>query len=198
MTTQLEERIVRSAREVDAQRTAASRTLRATAAAAARAGMTQRQIAQLMGRSQPEVRRLMHASAARDSAGRPRRWMTARSAADAITTELAAGDELMAFKMTIQARDHLRTLTDADDIAEWAIEPAPIRDRRFDTFLRAIARRTCIELGLPTPDWATPERLESEWVMTNLTSRYARTKRNTPTDLAALNIFVTENDLATA
>lgn len=34
--------------------------------------------------------------------------------------------------------------------------------------------------------------------MTNLTSRYARTKRNTPTDLAALNIFVTENDLATA
>ena len=114
------------------------------------------------------------------------------------TSPPSAATSISAPASGIQARDHLRTLTDADDIAEWAIEPAPIRDRRFDTFLRAIARRTCIELGLPTPDWATPERLESEWVMTNLTSRYARTKRNTPTDLAALNIFVTENDLATA
>ena len=53
-----------------------------------RHGLSQRRIAALVGRSQPEVGRILRDI---DAARRP--WMSARDAAQAIKTELQRGDE---------------------------------------------------------------------------------------------------------
>jgi predicted XRE-type DNA-binding protein len=185
-------------RSAASARRAAGRDLRGTVARAVRAGLSQRQIASHLGVSQPEVNRLLHSSAAKDAAGRSRTWMTARDAARAATKELAHGDELMAFKVIIQARDHLLTLRDPDDVREWLVEPAPIADRRFDALLRVLTRRTVEAEGGEAPSWATPVPLSAPWTLHPLPSGKARAMREAPADLAALGIFITEDDLATA
>ncbi|WP_159810165.1 hypothetical protein [Cellulomonas citrea] len=187
--------------QVDAlerQRADASRRLRSAIAAALRQGRTQRDLAAELDRSQPEIHRLATTSAPKDAAGRPRTWMTARSAADAARRELADGDPMMAFRMLTQALDHLSALEDADDVAEWAVTPAPIRDERFDTLLLALTRRAFDARGLRHPDWATPHRLPTPWVLAATPARAERVRASTPPDLAALNLFVSAKDLVTA
>jgi len=177
----------------------ADRRLRSELAAAARAGMSQRAIAARVCKSQPEVHRLITRSSARCADGSPRGWMTARDAADAATRAARAGDELEAFKMIVQALDHLGRLADPDDIAEWAVTPPPIPHPGLDTLLQALTRRAFTARGLPVPDWAArPRPLKAEWVLAALPSRAARVKAATPTWLAKLGIFVSDRDLVTA
>lgn len=115
-----------------------------------------------------------------------------------MSAALARGDETTAFKMLIQALDHLTSLRDPRDIAEWGVEPAPIKDPRFDTLLRALTKRTLVQLDLDVPECAeSATRLEHEWLIPRAPSRRARAKRESPPELAALNVFVTENDLTT-
>lgn len=175
----------------------ANRQVRDTVASAYRKGLPQRQIATLLDVSQAEVYRLLHSSAARNAEGRRRTWMTARDASKAASQEIAQDDDLMAFKMMVQARDHLLSLT-GDDIAEWSVEPPPIADVRFDTLLRALARRTFAALGRQAPSWASSAPPDEPWVPHPFSSGRARAMHEAPQDLAALGIFITEEDLVTA
>lgn len=180
------------------QRAAASRMLRNAVGRAARSGLSQRTIGRAMQRSQPEIRRLLAHSASHDAAGRPRRWMTARSTAAAISERTAQSDDAGALRMLLQGLHHLEQLTDTEDIEEWAVEPAPLADARFDTLLRALAAQTMARLGHEIPHWTqltTP--LSQEWVIPRTPSQRARARRETPAGLAELNIFLTEQDLMT-
>lgn len=187
-----------AAQDAGRQRAAASRLLRNAAARASRRGLSQRAIGRAMGRSQPEVRRLLSYSASADANGQPRRWMTARSAAAEIAERSAEGDDAGALRMLLQSLHHLDQLTDREDIDEWEVEPAPLRDARFDTLLRALTARTFTRLGRETPAWARSiAPLAQEWIIPRTPSRRARARRETPAELASLNIFLTEDDLTT-
>ena len=180
------------------QRAAASRMLRDAVGRAVRSGLSQRTIGRAMQRSQPEIRRLLSHSASHDAAGRPRRWMTARSTAAEIAERTAHRDDAGALRMLLQGLNHLGQLTDPEDIEEWAVEPTPLADARFDTLLRALAAQTMARLGHEIPHWTqltTP--LAQEWVIPRTPSQQARARRETPADLADLNIFLTEQDLMT-
>lgn len=172
----------------------ASRERRGMIAAAARGGATQAAIADAIGSSQPEVNRLLRDSSARDAAGLPRRWMTARVAAAEVERALRGGDELMAFKMIIQARDHLRTLADAEDVAEWSVEPPRIRDPRFDTLLRRVA---AAEFGREAPAWTEAEPLREPWIVARPRNARRVLEEGDP-QLRALNIFMMAEELTTA
>ncbi len=184
--------------ELVRQRARASRELRSLLGGVARDGLSQRALASLIGRSQPEVRRLITTSAARAADGGSRTWMTARSATDAAARELRSADEMMAFKMIVQAIEHLRGLRDPDDIAEWAVTPARVPHDGLDTLLQVLTQRAYRAKGLPVPEWAQPRALADEWVLTALPSRAPRVKARTPDYLADLRVYVSEQDLVTA
>lgn len=190
--------LAETTRRLDAQRARAHRELREAVAQALRGGMTQRQAAEEMGRTQAEVNRLARESPARTPDGERRRWMTARDAREAATRELRNGDEDFALRLILQARDDLRRLADPDDIAEWAVTPLPIADPRFDAFLGAVAARGLAEHGLPAPGWARTEPLPEPWYPAQLASLRRRADREAPEDLRRLGIMLTENDLLTA
>ncbi|QGH69054.1 hypothetical protein [Pseudactinotalea sp. HY158] len=194
----LEHELLTAARTAGLMRAEASRLLRNTAARAARGGMSQRRIAQAMGRSQPEIHRLVTASELRDAHGEKRRWMTARSSAEATREALVAGDESRAMRMLIQGIEHLRGLGEPEDIAEWSVEPRQIPDARFDALLRVLAARALRVMGEAVPEWATDVRALSEpWVIPQTTSQRARALEETPSELAELGIYATEADLST-
>ncbi|MCL2466673.1 MAG: trp operon repressor [Micrococcales bacterium] len=174
----------------------ADRAARSLVAARLREGLTQRQVAAELGASQGEVNRLARSSSAKDAAGEPRRWMTARDAADAVRQ--AHDDPMWALRMVVQARDHLRTLTDPDDVAEWALTPPPLAHPGFDTLLAALARDELTAAGHDVPPWATPRRLPDPWVLAATDQRRPRVVARTPEHLAALNVFVSAADLVTA
>lgn len=72
-----------------------------------------------------------------------RRWGSAADAAASARRALEEGDEDWAFRLIVQARDHLRRL-DPVDVALWAEEPPSIGDRRFDVLL---ARRISVAVA---------------------------------------------------
>jgi len=185
-------------RAADHLRATGARQLRSVAADAARLGLGLRESARALGRSHPEIKRLRTSVAAQDHSGAPRRWMTARTTVEAVQEELSAGDELMAFKMVVQGCDHLARLDNPDDVEEWAVTPMPIPDARYDTLLRALTARTMRAKKLPVPTWARDiAPLTPPWLVLGLEHRRERTVAATPEDLAALGIWVTENDLVT-
>ena len=85
-----------------------------------RHGLSQRRIAALTGRSQPEVGRLL-----REIGGPARTWMTARGAAEAIKGELGQGDDDFALRTLIGAINDFRGLRDPAEIWTFCGDRAP-------------------------------------------------------------------------
>ncbi len=189
--------IAEELRELRRAKAAADRCARSLVAQRLRDGRTQRQLADEVSLSQGEVNRLARSSSAKDSVGRPRCWMTARDAADALRRALP-DDPIWALRMLLQARDHLRALTDPDDVAEWAVTPPPVPDAAFDALLLALTRDEFVRAGRDVPGWAAPRRLADPWVLAAGPEREARVVARTPTFLADLNVFVSAADLVTA
>lgn len=124
--------------------------------------------------------------------------MSAADAAVSARRALEDGDEDFAFRLIVQARDHLRRL-DPVDVALWAEEPGSTGDRRFDVLLAAVAARTLRELGVEVPAWAADvEPLCQPWYPAELPSLRRRADREAPPDLRRLGIMLTENDMTTA
>lgn len=184
--------------ELERRRARDHRGIRSAVAMAVRSGLTQRDIASLLSRSQPEISRLVTTSAARSADGARRTWMTARSAVDAAARELRQGEELTAFTMLIQAIDHLRALESEEDIAEWAVAPVRIPHEGLDTLFQALTDREFRELRLPVPAWAAPEPVGQPWILAATPARVDRVKSRTPTFLAKLGVYVSDRDLVTA
>jgi len=130
--------------------------------------------------------------------GEGRRWVSAADAAVSARRALEEGDEDFAFRLIVQARDHLRRL-DPVDVAVGAEEPGSTGDRRFDALLAALVTRSLTELGAAVPAWAACiEPLDEPWYPALLPSLRRRADREAPPDLRRLGIMLTENDLTTA
>jgi hypothetical protein len=151
-----------------------------------RHGLSQRRIAALTGRSQPEVGRIL-----RESEAARRSWMTARTAAEAIKTELQRGDDDFALRMLVQAINDFRDVGDPDDIQEFLRRPRPTGDRRWDTLLAAAVARACRKRDLTPPAWTHRKPLQSWWFPLDGGGLLAaRTMQRTPVDFARLGIWL--------
>ena len=159
-----------------------------------RHGLSQRRIAALIGRSQPEVGRILREI---EAARRP--WMTARDAAAAIKAELQRGDDDFALRILIQAINDLRDLSAPDDIEDFLRRPRPTGDRRWDTLLAAAVARACRKRGLTAPAWTRRQPLESWWFpLDGGGILAARTMQRTPIDFSRLGIWLDASAFQTA
>jgi transcriptional regulator with XRE-family HTH domain len=125
-------------------------------------GLTQRRIAELTGRSQPEVARLL-----REIGAPAHTWITARGAAEAIKGELRQGDDDFALRSLIGAINDFRELKDPAEIQDFLRRPCPTGDRRWDTLLAASVARACRWRGSVAPKWTRRAPLESWWFPSN-------------------------------
>lgn len=159
-----------------------------------RHGLTQRQIAELTSRSQPEVGRLL-----REIAGPARTWMTARQASAAIKDELAQGDDDFALRVLIATINDFRGLRAPAEIQEFLRRPRPTGDRRWDTLLAAAVAQACRRRGIPAPKWTRRTPLDSWWFPANGGGLLApRTMARTPIDFSRLGIWLDASAFQTA
>lgn len=159
-----------------------------------RHGLSQRRIAALTDRSQPEVSRLLR------EAGEPAHtWMTARDAAEAIKGELATGDDEFALRTLIGAINDFRGLREPGEIQDFLRRPRPTGDRRWDTLIAAAVARACRRRGVTAPKWTRRTPLDSWWFPADggglLT---ARTMARTPIDFSRLGIWLDASAFQTA
>ncbi len=157
-------------------------------------GLSQRRIAALTSRSQPEVGRLLR------EIGEPARtWMTARRAAEAIKDEHQRGDDDFALRMLIGAINDFRGLSDPAEIQEFLRRPRPTGDRRWDTLLAAAVAQACRRRGVTPPKWTHRAPLESWWFPAEGGGLLAaRTMARTPIDFSRLGIWLDASAFQTA
>jgi len=159
-----------------------------------RHGLSQRRIAALTGRSQPEIGRLLS-----EVNGPARAWMTARGAAEAIKAELEQGDEDFALRTLIGAINDFRGLRDPGEIRDFLRRPRPTGDRRWDTLLAASVGRACRKRALTAPKWTRRAPLESWWFPSEGGGLLAaRTMSRTPIDFSRLGIWLDASAFQTA
>jgi len=151
-----------------------------------RHGLSQRRIAALTGRSQPEVGRLL-----REIDGPTRTWLTARETAEAIRGELERGDDDFALRTLIGAINDFRGLRDPAEIQEFLRRPRPTGDRRWDTLLAASVAQACRQRGVTAPKWTRRAPLTSWWFPSDGGGLLAaRTMSRTPIDFSRLGIWL--------
>jgi len=159
-----------------------------------RHGLSQRRIAALTGRSQPEVGRLL-----REAGGPAHTWMTARAAAEAIKGELATGDDDFALRTLIAAINDFRGLRDPSEIQDFLRRPRPTGDRRWDTLIAASVAQACRPRGVTPPRWTRRAPLESWWFPSGGGGLLAaRTMARTPIDFSRLGIWLDASAFQTA
>lgn len=159
-----------------------------------RHGLSQRRIAALTGRSQPEVGRLLR------EIDRPARtWMTAREAAEAIKAELQQGDDDFALRTLIGAVNDFRGLRDPEEIQDFLRRPRPTGDRRWDTLIAAAVAQACRPRGITAPKWTRRAPLTSWWFPSDGGGLLAaRTMSRTPIDFSRLGIWLDASAFHTA
>ena len=161
---------------------------------AQRRGLSQRRIAGLTRRSQPEVGRLL-----REIAEPARTWMTARQAAEAIKDELERGDDDFSLRTLIAAVNDFRDLSDPGEIQEFLRRPRPTGDRRWDTLLAAAVAQACRRRGVVAPKWTRRAPLESWWFPLDGGGLLAgHTMQRTPIDFSRLGIWLDASAFQTA
>ena len=159
-----------------------------------RRGLSQRRIAALTGRSQPEIGRLL-----REIGGPARTWMTARDAAEAIKGELGTGDDDFALRTLVGAINDFRGLADPAEIADFLRRPRPTGDRRWDTLLAASVAAVCRPRGITAPKWTHRAPLTSWWFPSDGGGLLAaRTMSRTPIDFSRLGIWLDASAFQTA
>lgn len=159
-----------------------------------RHGLSQRRIAALTKRSQPEVSRLL-----REFGGPVRTWLTARGASEAIKVELQRGDDDFALRTLIMAINDFRDRSDPAEIQEFLRRPRPTGDRRWDTLLAAAVAQACRRRGFIAPKWTRRAPLESWWFPADGGGLLAaRTMARTPIDFSRLGIWLDASAFQTA
>lgn len=128
-----------------------------------------------------------------------RGWMTPPMTAVAIAGALAEPDEMWAFKLVLQARDHLRELLADYPAASGAWEAVPQSTGRteWDTFLAALAGHEFDAAGLPVPAWTQREALTADWILDSPMFDEVGVRAHTPPWLAERHIYVSTRDLTT-
>ncbi len=159
--------------------------------------------AYLNGRTMPSAAFYLRAlrTAAGLKSARQRGWMTPDRTASDANESLRAGDEAWAFKLIVQARDHVAAMLDADDPAAdaWLVRGQQITDARYEALLAALVEHEFAERNWPrTPEWTRTEPLRPKWIQPNLCRGENWTRAHTPSWLAKRGIFISDHDLMTA
>ena len=133
-------------------------------------------------------------------AARERGWMTPQLASKSIASALDEGDELWAYKMSLQARDHLRELLATMPSLSGAWEAAPGTTGRieWDVLLGALAAHEFELNGEESPRWTRHLELDHEWLLASPLLDDDEVRSETPQWLAQRGVFVSERDLVTA
>lgn len=133
-------------------------------------------------------------------AARERGWMTPQRAIAAISAALDEGDEIWAYKMSLQSRDHLRELLSMEPgiSGAWEAAPASTGHAEWDTLLAALAAHEFEAAGYERPTWTEGAPLEQEWLLDSPLFDAEQIRQHTPGWLAERGIFIAERDLATA
>ena len=131
---------------------------------------------------------------------RERGWMTAPLTAATIAKALRAGDQMWAFKMALQGRDHLRDLlSEAPGLSgSWEAAPRSTGSVEWDSLLAGLVEHEFAEAGLGPTAWTQRPPLEEAWLLDSPRLDHDQIKQRTPEWLARRHIFVTEKDLMTA
>jgi transcriptional regulator with XRE-family HTH domain len=159
--------------------------------------------AYLNGRTMPSA--ALYQRALRTAAGlksaRRHGWMTPDRTAAEVNEALQVSDEDWAFKLIVQARDHLAEMLENEDPASdaWLLRSRPISDARYEALLAALIehefdKRNCRQ----TPEWSKRARLENTWIQPNARWGADWTRAHTPQWLAERGIFISDRDLMTA
>lgn len=129
-----------------------------------------------------------------------RGWMTSLQASRAISSAIAEGDELWAYKMSLQARDHLHEIlaTDQDLSGAWEAAPGSTGQIEWDVFLGALTAHAFEVAGEEPPRWTRGLELDHEWLLASPLLDDDEVRRETPRWLARRGVFVSERDLVTA
>lgn len=132
---------------------------------------------------------------------RSRGWMTPPLAADAIAAGLTDNDEMWAYKMALQARDHLRELLVADAArfsAAWEAIPRSSGDQRWDVLLAGLTAHEFESAGMTAPPWAQHARMDDDWLLASPLLDDDEVRRATPGWLSERNVYIAARDLVTA
>jgi hypothetical protein len=126
-------------------------------------------------------------------------WMTPPMTAAAIASALAEPDEIWAFKLVLQARDHLRELLALRPMTASAWEAAPQSTGRteWDAFFAALAEHEFDAVGLPAPAWTQRVALAADWILDSPMLDEAGVRAHTPPWLVQRHIYVSARDLTT-
>lgn len=153
-------------------------------------GYTQREISREVGRSQPEVARLIQRARQR----RDRRWLTAAETARLVGAELRSGDAGFALRLVRTMLDTLRKLG-REDRALFLAERPSTGNRRWDTLVRASIAWVCRELDHPAPPWTRVDALDGLWFIRPERALAGRQVQRTPSELAIVGIFIDAESL---
>ncbi len=127
---------------------------------------------------------------------------TASTLAEAIATELAAGDEEFALRMLLRGIADLRDLLQEHDdeaLSNFLSPPPPTGSQRWDTLLAVSVGRELRRAQHPRPAWTTPAALSSWWFPLDPPPvLFARILQRTPPDLACLGIWIDEKAFSIA
>ena len=135
----------------------------------------------------------------RQFGGNPRSWLTATDIAQAVSVELARGDEIFALRILAKALSESRSLTDPVDIIRFLQEPSSTGDRRWDVLLASTIARECRLRGLGAPNWTDIEGVEPWWFPALVDKTLIPlTIQRTPPELSSKGIWLDERALASA
>jgi transcriptional regulator with XRE-family HTH domain len=126
-------------------------------------------------------------------------WMTPPNTAEAIAAALAEPDEIWAFKLALQARDHLNELLALRPhaAAAWEATPPSTGRPEWDTFIAALAEHEFVDADREPPAWTQLPKLGSEWLLDSPLLDEDGVRAQTPHWLAERNIYVSKRDLTT-
>ena len=126
-------------------------------------------------------------------------WMTAGSVARAISDALVSEDEMWAYKMALQGRDHLHELLrESPELSgAWETVPASTGSPAWDAFVAALTAHEFSLAERAAPAWTAQPPLADPWVLDSPRLTYEQVRARTPRWLAERGIFVTERDLST-
>lgn len=126
-------------------------------------------------------------------------WMTPPMTAAAIASALVEPDEIWAFKLALQARDHLRELLidRPDTSSAWEAAPQSTGRTEWDAFLAALAEHEFDLVGLPAPAWTQRTALAADWILDSPMFDETGVRAHTPPWLAQRRIYVSARDLTT-
>lgn len=157
----------------------------------------------LTGATRPSAQLFVRAQRLADAlqAAAAQGLMTAPGTALTVRDHLRRGNTAWAWRMLLQARDHLRLMlggSKEDLLGSWDAAPAPTGSAGFDALLAALARHEYEAANRAAPEWTHIHALAQPWCPEHPFLAPKQVRAQTPQWLRQLNIFVPERDLVTA